>query len=419
MTAHRYRMSFSVPLVVILLVGVGVSAQEFTIFFPAGTVEKATDRFGNTFVVGPASAIESRPLDTLVNEGVIFEEDKKWLVHRVEGNLFLVSHAPGLWEDAPEVKMEITVGSGGKYQVTLNFLDSNTALGTGPIQAALGSGDLVIYSADNSVRASGGTTPAYPFSDGTTSGAMFWYSVVLGEVEVKDGETITIRIDDVPGDKFGIAASLEVCSVFQGITLTVLEGGPPLPEIQVSPGVFEWFTDRNGHKYKTWPADEAAYPTQDDWLTITTRQDGSGKWNIRQKLGPYGPILESFPSAGNDAMPLRTSVIFAQAGMYDVYVSLGDTAAADPAQNLTEPNPLIFGIEGKELKSWHPNDGVFKGTPGYNDYEVFVSQITVKEGEQVNFIVDDDIEYPGVYRSVYLGMRIVQQSTRVGSWSIY
>jgi len=406
-------------IVVVLILAVSVSAQDFNIFFPAGTPEETTDRFGNTYKVGPADAIESEDLDTLVNEGVFFEEDGKWLVYPYEGDLLLLSHGPGMWEDAPEVTMEITLSHAGTYRVTFNFLESNSAPGTGPIFAALGDADLELYNVDNSERRSGGTSPAVPFSDGGTGGSMFWYSAVLGEVEVQDGETITIRVDDVPGDQYQLDSPMESASTFHGVTLTVLEGGPPLPEIQVSPGVFEWFTDKNGHQYKTWPADEAAYPTQEDWLTITTRQDGSGMWNIRQNLGTFGPILESFPRNGNDAMPLRTSVIFAEAGTYQVYLRIGDTAAAEPQQNLDEPNPLLFGIEGQEIKSYHPNDGEFQGTPGYNDYEIAFGQISVDAGEQVNFIIDDDQEYPNVYRSVYLGLRIVQEQATIESWSLH
>ncbi len=411
------RHSFLVAAVLVL--AVGVSAQDFNIFFPAGTVEETTDRFGNVYSVGPADAIESRPMETLLGEWVYFEEDGKWLVYPVEGDMLLLSHAPGFWEDAPEVTMEMTLAYGGKYQVTFNYLESNSTPLTGPIFAALGDGDMELYNADNTERRSGGTDPPVPFSDGSTGAGMFWYSVVLGEVEVQDGETITVRVDDVPGEQYELGAPPDSASTFHGVTLTVLEGGPPLPEIQVSPGVFEWFEDKNGNQYKTWPADEAAYPNQEDWLTVNDRQDGWGVWNIRENLGPYGPILESFPGSGNDAMPLRTSVIFAEAGTYDVFLSVGDIAAAEPGENETNPCPLVFGIEGQELQSYYANDGEFKGTPGYNDYEVNFGKISVDAGEQVDFIIDDDQEWPNVQRSVYLGMRLVQQDTGVDSWSLH
>jgi len=239
------------------------------------------------------------------------------------------------------------------------------------------------------------------------------YEVTIGKISVKAGEQRNFIIDDAvdfPG---------AVRSVYLGMRL-VKETYAALKEFQVSPGVHEMFTDIGGNQFMTWPVDEAAYPTLDDWRTSPTRVDGSGKWNERAGLGPYGPILESFPGSGNDAMPLRTKVIFYRGGTYDVYLNIGDTAAADYQQNINEPIPLMFGFEGEQMTTYHPNDGVFMGTPGYNNYEMSIGKITVVAGEQRNFIIDDAVDYPGVVRSVYLGMRFVlSESTGVSDWSLY
>ena len=143
----------------------------------------------------------------------------------------------------------------------------------------------------------------------------------------------------------------------------------------------------------------------DDWLTVNANSPSDDLWNIRQGLGSYGPILESFPNGGEDAPPLTTSIIFAQGGTYNVFFSLGDTGAVDPDENLINETPLNFAVEGDELKRWHANDGEFKGTPGYNDYEMSVGQIAVAAGERVNFIIDD-VQDGTASRSVYLGMRL-------------
>ena len=118
----------------------------------------------------------------------------------------------------------------------------------------------------------------------------------------------------------------------------------------------------------------------EDWLTNNANSNTDNKWNVRQNLGPYGPILEAYPSGPEDAPTLRTKVIFYR-GTYDVFLNIGDTAAPIFSKILTSLS-LKFGFEGTELKTYHPNDGEFKGTPGYNNYEMSIGQITVKAGEQ-------------------------------------
>ena len=379
-----------------------VTAQDITFFFAAGDFSGEPDRFGNTHTVGPADAIEARPFgdEELLEEDTYFDEDNKWLIYVVGGNTLLVSHAPGELEDSPELFMDITVAMGGKYEVILNFLDNNSDPGSGPIQAALGDGELMEYSELNAIRATGGVSPGYPQSDNSITGNMWWQSVSLGEAKVEEGGVIQVRIDDAPTP----TSEYWVTSTFQGVTLRVIELGGAISEIQVSPGAFDWVTDLSGNKFKIGPVDTGL--TQDEWLTVNANSGSDSLWNIREGLGSYGPILESFPKSGEDAPTLRTSVTFGTAGTYNVFFSLGDIGPVDPDENLRAPTPVNFAFEGEELTRWHANDGEFKGSPGYNDYEMSVGQITVSDGEQVNFLIDD-VQDGTAIRSVYLGMRLV------------
>ncbi len=405
---------FSVCLLILFInTSKTVQAQDLSFFFSAGEWGEP-DRFGNTHEVFPSDsslslddAIDPRPFGNEDLADVFFDEDGKWLIYQVEGNVFLVSHAPGFFEDSPELTMEITPALPGRYEVILNFLDSNQNPGTGPIQAALGDGELdMFFDGDGmSVRASGGTSPGYPIIGGETAGSMFWYTASLGEVEVEEGGTVSVRADDVPGDQFGIIADFSVTSTFQGVTLRVIELGGAISEIQVSPGAFEFTEDVSGNQFKTGPSDESL--PQEEWLTVNANQNGDNLWNIREGLGPYGPILETFPSGGDDGSLLKTSVIFAQGGTYEAFLNVGDTGAADFDENVATPNPLNFGFSPDDLTTFVPNDGEFKGTPGYNDYEISLGEISVEAGEQLDFYIDDAPEFEGVSRSVYLGMRFV------------
>lgn len=394
-----------------------LSAQaQITVFYPAALFSDEPDRYGNVYSIGPMNAIQETDIAELPLD-YFYEDDNLWNVWNYLGIRMLISHAPSFGEDAPELTATITSAFPARYEVILNFLENNTEPGTGPILAALGDDELQLYDDSNSVRATGGTTPQYPVF-GSFAGNAWWYSVSLGEVDVDAGGVITIRIDDTPSHEFDIVATSEVANVFQGITLRILEFQGPLPEIQINPGVFEWREDLVGNRFRTWAADEAAYPSLEDWLTINSRQDGSGLWNIRERLGPYGPILESFPGSGNDAMPLRTSVIFAFGGEYEVFLNIGGTA--DPAGE--QHNPLSFGVEGQE-QIYLPHDGVFIDIPGYNNFEVSTGSITVADGEQIDFIIDDvqASDYPEVQRSVYLGIRMVliSDDTAVKNWALY
>jgi hypothetical protein len=376
------------------------AAQDVTFFFSAGDFSGEPDRFGNTHLVGPADAIESIPFGDDHWLENFFDLDDKWLVYEVGGNKLLVSHAPARFENSPELSMNITMALGGKFEVILNFLDSNDFPGDGPLKAAIGDAELIEYTELNSIRATGGVAPGYPGFGNTTAGTMWWQSVSIGEVEVDSGDVITVRVDDAETE----FADIWVTSSFQGVTLRVLELGGAISEIQVSPGAIDWVTDISGNQFKTGPDDENL--TQDQWLTIGANSSSDNLWNIREGLGSYGPIIESFPLSGEDAPPLQTSVIFAQGGDYDVFFSLGDIGPVDPEENLQAQTPVNFAIGEAELTRWFANDGEFKGSPGYNDYEMFVGKISVADGEQVNFRIDD-VQDDTAVRSVYLGMRLV------------
>lgn len=377
-----------------------ITAQNITFFFAAGDLSGTPDRFGNTHTVGPKDAIDPRPFGNEALLDIFFDEDNKWLIYVVEGNKLLVSHRPGGLEDAPEIFMDIKVAIGGKYEVVLNFLDSRAIPGDAPIQAALGDGPLKEYSELNSTPATGGTTPGYPQIDGTTQGTMWWETVSLGESQVEDGGVIKVRVDDFQA----AFADFWVTSTFQGVTLRVIELGGAISEIQVSPGAFDWITDISGNRFKTGPLDASL--AREQWLTVNANVSSDSLWNIRQGLGPYGPILETFPLSGDNGPTLQTSVVFAKAGTYDVFLNLGDTGAVNADENLQNPTPLNFAIQGEDFKRWHANDGEFKGTPGYNNYEMSIGQITVAAGEQKNFLIDD-VQDGTANRSVYLGMRLV------------
>lgn len=231
---------------------------------------------------------------------------------------------------------------------------------------------------------------------------MWWQTVSLGEVEIDSGGNLKIRIDDTTSD----FADEWVTTTFQGISLRALELEGTISEIQVNPGKFDWVTDDGGNQYKT-SALDPELKDLDDWLTVNANDGGDSLWNIREGLGTYGPIIESFPASGDDAPTLQTSVIFAQSGTYDVFLSLGDTGAVNEDENEAVPTPLNFKFEDEEeFTRWHANDGEFKGTPGYNDYEMSVGEIVVVAGEVTNFLIDD-VQDGTATRSVYLGMRFV------------
>jgi hypothetical protein len=121
---------------------------------------------------------------------------------------------------------------------------------------------------------------------------MWWQTVSLGEVEVEDGGVIKVRVDD-SDDVF---SDEWITSTWQGVTLRVIELGGAISEIQVSPGAFDWVTDVSGNQFKTGPQDSAL--SEEEWITINANSASDSLWNIREGLGSYGPIIESFPNGG-------------------------------------------------------------------------------------------------------------------------
>ncbi|MGC9329572.1 MAG: hypothetical protein ACP5I1_18195, partial [Candidatus Hinthialibacter sp.] len=308
-------------------------------------------------------------------------------------------------EDAPALRTSVIFAQGGTYDAYFSIGDTGAA----------NPQDNLDNPNPLKVSAEGEDLKTWVAGDGEFKGTPGYndYEIYLGKITVDAEQQVNYIVDDAPDFEGGQR------SVYLGMRF-VKETQVLLDEFQISPGVHELYTDLGGNQYIVWPQDEAAFPNLEDWLTLNAREDGSGKWNEREGLGPFGPILESFPGSGNDAMPLRVKVIFARGGTYDVFLDIGDTAAAEFQQNIDEPIPLMFGFEGEELTTYHPNDGEFKGTPGYNDYEMSIGQITVEAGEERNFIVDDAVDYEGAVRSVFLGMRFVlTEPTNVESWSLF
>ncbi len=184
------------------------------------------------------------------------------------------------------------------------------------------------------------------------------------------------------------------------------------------------FTDKNGNQYRTWAMDENAYPNLEDWLTDHKSGSGSdNQWNTRDGLGIFGPILEAFPGGETeDAPPLRTTVIPAEGGTYDVFYYFGDTGASDPQENLDLPHPTWVYFEGEEPRYFVAGDGEFVGLHGYNTYEMYLGQVTVEAGEEINVIIDDGYQHElsvDGSRSVYCGLLLDIAETGIEHWSIY
>ena len=120
-------------------------------------------------------------------------------------------------------------------------------------------------------------------------------------------------------------------------------------------------TDISGNQFRTGPVDTTL--GLEEWLTVNANATNDGKWNIREGLGAYGPILESFPASGEDAPELKTSVIFAKGGTYDVFLNLGATGAADPDENLSTQTPLLFSFPERNGYGGTPTTACSKGHP--------------------------------------------------------
>jgi hypothetical protein len=344
-----------------------------------------------------------------------FNVDNKWMVYPVAGRDLIMSNGPGSNEDAPTLTTEITVAHAGKYEVIFHFMDSVDNPDEGWIYAKLNDQEAEEYGAMHwaSVRATGGTTPPYPWIDGSTVSGMFWYTAVMGEVDLAAGESITITVDDVQGSSF----SEFMASVFEGVTLRVLEGGPPIEEIQVSPVFrYEWKVDANGNRFTTVAQDESL---QFNDVFTDTASYSDNLWRYRP-LGIYGAVYESGGPRGTEDCPaLKTSVEVAQGGTYEVFLLFGDVSAVG-TDDEAHPTPIKAAIEGNEMQAYFQWDAEFIGLWGFNMMETSIGKVTVGDGETVTVFIDDHEEVEGNdRRSVYAGLRIAKSTTPVSDWELF
>ena len=132
-----------------------------------------------------------------------FNQDNLWLMYEIYGTgrkLLLSNAPPDGGEDSPELTTSITVAHAGTYEVIFHFNDSDALAEEGIIMVALNDDELMEMTGvrEGAIRATGGTSPPYPWIDNTTQGAMFWYTYPLAEaLELQAGDTIRVRVDDM------------------------------------------------------------------------------------------------------------------------------------------------------------------------------------------------------------------------------
>lgn len=398
-------------------------SQNLSLFFPAVHIEEQEDTFGNVYSTGPQSAIVEYPID----EPFLIREDNKWFLYPADlldsrGFDGVVSNGPGSDEDAPEIQTNITVAFGGTYEVKFHYMDSTAAPGEGKIQAAVGDEPFEIYSAENGNELAGGSAIAIPneFGEPEPGDSLFFYDAVIGEVTVEAGETITIRVDDT---QEGVAAIWMVC-MYQGITLTVLEGGPDV--ITVNPLPYQEQTDKSGNRFNTTAMDDSL---AEDTVWTAGNSSTDNLWRLRD-IGIFGNSLVSRgPRAaddGNEDCPaLRTSVTVQNGGTYEVFLMHGSLGTWGEDNR---PCPLSAAIEGNEMMTFGRRDGNFLGKFGFNIIESSLGTVTVADQETVNVIIEDIVDHPaltgedpgnGDYRSVYSGLRLQRIGTAVPEWYLY
>lgn len=360
---------------------------------------------------GPTAPAEQPLLD--------FNTDDKWMTYSVAGQRTLVlSNGPGSSEDAPMLTTEITLAHAGTYEVIFQFMDSEQFPDEGWIEASLNDGDFEEYGAYHvdAVRATGGTSPPYPWIDHSYQGNMFWYTAVMGEVTVEGGDTITIRVDDVQDT----SQQDYIASVFEGVTLRVLEGGPPITDIQVSTEFrYEWGEDDRGNRYQIVAADESL---TEDQVFSETRDGSDNLWELRQpNMGPYGVIYSGFNPAGTEDCPmLKTMVEVADGGTYDVYMYVGDVAEVG-TDDLESPQPIMAGFSSDDLTTYLQADGEFIGLYGFNVLKTYIGTVTLEDGELLEVFIDDAPEVEGNDRRSNYGGLILELSddTSVKDWSLF
>lgn len=420
---HWVRMGLFAALV-LPLGGMPAAAQNLSLFFPAVRVGEHTDGFGNVYSTGPADAITEYSAD---NPGLI-QEDNLWFVY--PGDLFnsrgfdgLVSNGPGVGEDAPELQTQIAMAHAGTYEVTFHFMDSTAAPGEAKIQAALGNGEFATYSAENATELAGGSPIIIPneFGEPEEGDNLFFYRASLGEVTVEAGETITVRVDDTQEGQ----AAIWMVSMYQGVTLTVVEGGPEV--VTAAPRPYGEYTDSAGNVINTVAADDTLAP-EAVWTLDSANTDNL--WRLREDNGIFGAVLVSrgprAADSGNEDCPvLRTSITVQNGGTYEVYLMQGSLGTWGQDDRYC---PLDAAIEGDEFTVFGRRDGNFLGKFTFNIVEQYLGSVTVADGETVNVLIDDVVDYPAVtgenpgngdYRSVYAGLRLQKSSTPVTNWDVY
>ena len=398
-------------------------SQNLSMFFPAVDVQESVDTFGNLYSTGPMAEIVEYPEDN----PIAIQEDNKWFIY--PGDLFnsrgfdgVVSNGPGAGEDAPVIETKITMAYAGTYEVKFHFMDSTSYPGEAKIKAALGDGPFETYTSENANALAGGSAIIIPneFGEPEEGDSLFFYDIVLGEVTVAAGETITVLVDDTQEG----TAPIWMVSMYQGLTVTAIDGGPDV--ITVNPIPYLEQTDKNGNIFNTVAQDDNLAPD-----TVFALESGTTDniWRLRD-IGIFGNSLESrapraFDTGTEDCPTMLTSITVTNGGAYEVFLmhgSLGTWGQDD------RPCPIYAAIEGNELVMFGRRDGNFLGKFGYNIIESSLGTVTVADGETINIIVDDlvDIvaitgENPGNgdYRSIYSGLRLQRTTTFVTNWDLF
>ncbi len=399
-------------------------SQNLSLFFPAVDIEEMTDSFGNVYSTGPNSAIVEYPEDNPFQ----IQEDDQWFIYPADlfnsrGFDGLVSNGPGAGEDAPELQTNITVAFAGTYQVKFHFMDSTATPGDAKIQAALGDGEFTTYSAENGNELAGGAAIIIPneFGEPEPGDSLFFYDAVLGEVTVEAGETITVRIDDT---QEGQAAPWMV-SMYQGLTLTILDGGPEV--VAVNPLPYEEQTDNSGNVYNVTAMDDSLAP-ENVWTT--DRNNTDNLWTLRD-IGIFGNSLTSraprtTDSGNEDCPPLRTTILVQNGGTYEVFLMHGSLGTWGQDDRFA---PISAAIEGNEMVTFERRDGNFLGKFGFNIIESSLGTVTIGDQETVSVIVDDIVDFPAIvgenpgngdYRTVYSGLRLQRITTSsIADWNLF
>ncbi|MGC9326224.1 MAG: hypothetical protein ACP5I1_01190, partial [Candidatus Hinthialibacter sp.] len=244
---------------------------------------------------------------------------------------------------------------------------------------------------------------------------MYWYTAVMGEVELAAGESLQVTIDD-----YQFSSGFEyMASVFEGVTLRVLEGGPPILDIRASTEFrYVWGEDDQGNRYTTVAADESL---NEDQVFTESRTNSDNLWELRQpNMGPYGVIYSGFKPGGTEDCPmLKTMIEIAQGGTYDVFMYMGDVGQVG-TDDESSPCPIKAGFDPNQLTTYFQRDGVYIGTYAFHMIEIKIGTVTVESGETLSVYIDDAEEVEGGdRRSNYGGLLLSISQTPVADWTLY